>query len=59
MSRANRDKEIRYYQDRINQLEAENRRMKGSLHYIPTNKDFVTDSVLGNSYINSDLSTRN
>ena len=40
-------REVRYYQDRISQLEAENRKMKGSLHYTPTSKDLLTDTIYG------------
>lgn len=54
-----REQEIRYYQDRINQLEHENMMLRGYTTYQPYQQDPVNNSVICTYITNAELATRN
>lgn len=59
MSGDRRDREIKYYQDRINQLEYENQLLRGCTTYRPPHQDLQSNSFIGTTRIIIEVATRN
>ena len=59
MSGDRRDREIKYYQDRINQLEYENQLLRGCTTYRSPQQDLQSNSFIGTTRIIIEAATRN